>query len=41
MVVFDRFMAELKTYGAFEVWRDLGPPPGCQVSGETFICQVQ
>ena len=36
-----RFMAELEVYGAFEVWRDLGPPPGCQASGETFICQVQ
>ncbi|MGB5290060.1 MAG: hypothetical protein WBN41_01245 [Lysobacterales bacterium] len=28
-------------YGAFEVWRELGPPPGCQVSGDTFTCQVQ
>jgi hypothetical protein len=34
-------MAELEAYGAFEVWRELGPPPGCQVSGETFTCQVQ
>ena len=36
-----RFMAELEAYGAFEVWRELGPPPGCQVSGETFSCQGQ
>ena len=36
-----RFMAELEAYGAFEVWRELGPPPGCQPSGEIFTCQVQ
>ena len=36
-----RFMAELEAYGAFEVWRELGPPPGCQVSGDTFKCQAR
>jgi len=36
-----RFMAELEAFGAFDVWRELGPPPGCQVSGETFSCQGQ
>jgi TolB-like protein len=36
-----RFVAELEAYGAFEVWRELGPPPGCQVSGESFSCQAQ
>jgi len=36
-----RFMTELEVYGAFDVWRELGPPPGCRVSGETFSCQPQ
>jgi TolB-like protein len=36
-----RFMSALEASGAFEVWRELGPPPGCRVSGETFSCQVQ
>jgi len=34
-----RFMADLEANGAFEVWRELGPPPGCQVSGKTFSCR--
>jgi TolB-like protein/Flp pilus assembly protein TadD len=33
-----RFIAALEAAGAFEVWRELGPPPGCRESGESFIC---
>jgi len=36
-----RFMTALEASGILEVWRELGPPPGCQVSGETFNCLVQ
>ncbi len=35
------FMAALEAYGAFEAWRELGPPPGCRVIGESFSCQAQ
>ena len=36
-----RFKSELEAYGAFEVWRELGPPPGCRVSGESYSCQAE
>ena len=36
-----RFIDYLDRSGALEVWRELGPPPGCEVSGESFICLAQ
>jgi tetratricopeptide (TPR) repeat protein len=33
-----RFIEMMEQYGIPDVWRELGPPPGCRAMGDTFTC---
>jgi TolB-like protein len=33
-----RFIELMEHHGIPDVWRELGPPPGCRTLGETFTC---
>ena len=33
-----RFITAMEKAGAFELWRELGPPPDCRVEGDEFTC---
>ncbi len=33
-----RFIELMEQHGIPDVWRELGPPPGCRAVGETFAC---